>query len=387
MAKIVDIIPTDTRAKCVAGESCSIDFSFTNTTGRKARVGGKVVAGNKEQEQWFKVKGGPEWDLDPNATDKLTVTAQIPKDAKPETYTLQVMMFDVAQPEDYFDMSPTVRIDVGAATVAPTPEPKGFPWWILVAVVGVLLIAGVAAWLLWPRSVSVPAVVGMKAEQATATLEQASLSVAKVTEISNAPPDEVIRQEPAADTEVKKNSQVVIYVAGQEAMVDVPNVIKIPFADAERMLAASQLKAVRKEPPRATLEFQPGEVVAQSPAFGSQVKPGSVVTLEVAGPSVKVPDVKGRTLPDALTRMAEAQLLVQVTGDQSKLSEKVTGTTPSENTVVLKGSQVKVHMPGGFVIIPLDRLRIEPLIMQKVPLPILRQVTPESEAPAPEDKK
>ena len=182
MAKIVDIIPTNDQVKCVAGESFAVDFSFTNTTGRRLRVGHKVLPGDKTQEQWFKVKGGPEWDLDVNATDKLTVTAQVPKDLKPGTYTLQAMIFDVREPEDHCDLSAPVRIEVGAAPEVPKKEEeKPFPWWILAAVLGVLLVAGLATWLLWPKSVSVPGVVGMAAEQAKSALQEASLSVTEVT--------------------------------------------------------------------------------------------------------------------------------------------------------------------------------------------------------------
>jgi len=377
MAKIVDIIPTNDQVKCVAGESFAVDFAFTNTTGRKLRVGHKLLPGDKTQEQWFKAKGGPEWDLDINATDKLTVTAQVPKDSKPGTYTLQAMIFDVRQPEDHCDLSQTVRIEVGAAPEAPRPvEGKPFPWWILAAVLGVLLVAGLTTWLLWPKGVAVPGVVGLAAQQAKSALQGASLSVAEVTEPSTAAIGEVIRQDPAAGTEVKKDSQVVIYVAGPEAMVGVPNVVRVPFPEAERILGTLNLKAVRKEPLKATREFQPGQVATQNPDFQSQVKPGSVVELEVAGPSVLVPRVKGQMLPAAMEAMAKAKLFVKVTGDQSRLQEGVTGTTPSEDTVVLEGSEVQIHMPGNVMIfIPREKMQIEPILMHK--LPLLRKVMPE----------
>lgn len=389
MANIVNIIPTDDQIKCMAGESCSVDFSFTNTTGRKIRVGGKVLPGDKGQEQWFKPKGGPEWDLDPNATDKLTVMALVPKDVKPGTHTLQVMIFDVRQPEDYFDMSPPVRIEVGAAVVPPPPPPNGFPWWILATVLGVLVVAGLAAYLiLWPQNVSVPAVVGMKADQAKAVLQDASLTVSQIDEPSTSPIGLVISQDPEKDAEVKKDSQVVIHVAAAKAKVtaDVPNLVRVPFPDAERILGTLNLKAVRKEPPKATLEFQPGQVATQNPGFPSQVEPGSIVELEVAGPSVQVPRVKGQTLPAAMEAMAKAQLFVEVTGDQSKLQEAVTGTSPAEDTVVLQGSKVKIHMPGNVLIfIPPERIRLNPIFLPKQ-LQIMRKVMPEGETTKQEHK-
>lgn len=389
MAKIVEILPTSDQVKCAAGESCSVDVSFTNITAGKIRVGAKILPGDKVLEQWFKpAEGGAERDLDPKTTEKLSFKAKIPADAKPGAYTLQVMLFDVKQPEDYFDVSQTVRLDIGAPAVAPKPvESKPFPWWIPAVVLGVLLVAGVGIFLaLQNGNVAVPGVVGLPADQATSALEAASFSVSRVDQHSTSPLGQVLSQDPPEGTEVKKQSQVVIHVAAAEPMVDVPNLIRVPFEDAESLLRKLNLKAVRKGPPKATLEFQAGQVTMQSPGFPNRVKPGTTVELEVAGPSVRVPSVKGQTLPAAMEAMAKAQLFVEVTGDQSKLQERVTGTTPAEDAVVLTQSKVQIHMPGNVLIfIPPQQIRLNPLFGTKMQM--LRQVMPEGGPPAkPENK-
>lgn len=380
MAKIVDILPTSDQLKCVAGQSCAVDFSFTNTTGRRIRVGGKILPGDQVLERWFNPpEGGAERDLDPNTTEKLTFKAQIPVDAKPGTYTMQVMLFDVKQPEDYFDLSPTVRIEIGAASEVPKKEgPKPFPWWILAVVFGVLLVAGVATWLfLRNGDVTVPDVAGLSSGPARSELEKASLAVSQVTEVSSAPVDQVLRTDPAAGTEVKKDSRVVMFVAGPAAKVDVPNLVKVPADEAERILGSLGLKAVRRQPPKATLEFATGQVVTHTPAMGNKVDPGTTVELEVAGDSVKVPRVKGLPLPAAMQAMANLQLFVEVTGDQNKLQEAVVGTSPPEDTVVLRRSKVQVQMPGIRVLIPFPVIQANPLFINK--MKIMREVMPEGE--------
>lgn len=378
MAKIVDILPTSDRLKCKAGENCSVDFSFTNTTPRSLRVGGKLVAADPAIGGWFKPKGATEWDLEPKAADKCSIGGKIPPDAKPGAYTFQFMVFDVKNPEDEYDLSQTVRVEVEEAEkVVAQTETTGFPWWIVAAVAGVLAVAGLAAWLLLRNGdVTVPDVAGQNVEAAKSALQSASLAVTQMTEISSLPVDQVLRTDPAAGSSVKKNSQVVLIVAGRAAKVDVPNLISVNIEDAERLLQTMGLKPVRKQPLKAAELFKAGQVVSQSPALGAKVDPGTPVELEVAGDSIKIPRVKGMQLPAAMQAMANAGLFVEVTGDQNKLQEPVVATNPSEGTLVLKGSRVQIQMPGIRIVIPVDLIRTNPLFTNK--LQIMRQVMPDT---------
>jgi PASTA domain len=128
--------------------------------------------------------------------------------------------------------------------------------------------------------------------------------------------------------------------------VKVPNVVRTPFEQAAEELQRANLMVVKKET-KATLEFAPGEVMQQDPAASTSVDPGATVSLLVAGPSVRVPRVKGSLLANALQQMAAAKLFVKVRGDQDKLGQPVVDTSPAGDVVVLEGSEVTIMMPGS----------------------------------------
>ncbi|MDP9388551.1 MAG: PBP1A family penicillin-binding protein [Actinomycetota bacterium] len=92
----------------------------------------------------------------------------------------------------------------------------------------------------------------------------------------------------------------------------VPSVMGMPVDQAEEALARDGLRAVRHA--RASDEYPPGYVVAQSPPGGGEVPGGSEVVLEVSsGPATAtVPDVLDRTAEEATARIEEAGLAAEV---------------------------------------------------------------------------
>jgi hypothetical protein len=80
---------------------------------------------------------------------------------------------------------------------------------------------------------------------------------------------------------------------------------------------------------------------------------------------VEVPAVQGATLPAAIEKMGERQLLIQVTGDQSQLNASVVGTTPQAGEKVKKWTTVTIMMPGPPGP-PIDPRILHPLIKKEL---------------------
>jgi beta-lactam-binding protein with PASTA domain len=340
-------------------------FSVTNITAARLGVGARVIVEAPAEDDWFTVEGAG-GELASNETGQIIVTARLPADTKPGKYKfkLQVYSTERGRAGEDFVNGPTAVVEMPEKEIVPNGTGGGGDkkWvWIAVAAAVVLLSGGLGGWLLWPSGgVTVPEVAHkMMIDEARKALQAVGLRNVKEEpmQTSDAAPDSVVKQEPKGGTRVTTGTLVTLWVARSAGPVTtaVPNVVRLPLDVAEQQLEAAGLKAVKKGPLVATLEFKAGVVTKQRPAAFSQVPPGAAVVLSVAGESVKIPTVKGNRLQDALRKMTAARLLVKVTGDQDKLNQRVVSTTPPEGQAVLAGSQVTIHMPGHITWIPLSK--------------------------------
>lgn len=143
-------------------------------------------------------------------------------------------------------------------TVAPLPKPKPKP-----AVV----------------EATVPKVVGLQAPAALTSLEKAGLTGTTRGVFSDKPKNEVVGQDPAATTKVKKGSTVTLEVSKGKRSVPVPDVVGQDAAAAiQTMKAAGFAVTIARVP-----SDQPaGQVVAQAPPAGKPAPGDSKVRLNVS---------------------------------------------------------------------------------------------------------
>lgn len=89
-----------------------------------------------------------------------------------------------------------------------------------------------------------------------------------------------------------------------------PNLVGLTEADAQKNLATLGLKLLiaGREPS----DKQEGTVILQSPKVGDLVGPDLAVSLTIALPAPKVPDVTGKTLEEATQALANAGYLVKI---------------------------------------------------------------------------
>jgi eukaryotic-like serine/threonine-protein kinase len=145
-----------------------------------------------------------------------------------------------------------------------------------------------------PRTFPVPDLTTMTVEEAQLTLDEANLTLGEQTpEASDLPEGQIIRQEPAADEEVKKDTPVDVWVStGPEVTtVSVPDVTCLSFGQAKAQLVSRglQINEDGTAPPN-PLCSNPNKIAAQDPPAGSQVETGSTVNVYTGETSPPTPE-------------------------------------------------------------------------------------------------
>ena len=211
--------------------------------------------------------------------------------------------------------------------VAPVP-PKRSRWpWIIVALL--LLAAGAVAAVALsgalggsgggttattdttkttPTSATVPSdLVDQTSFKAEDELTAKGFKPRLVQLASKKQPGIVLRVNPSGGTTAAYGSTVLLYVSKGQTLVTVPKLIGTMVGDATTTLTGLKLTPAQTD----SDSLQPkGTVIAQDPAQGAVVAPGSTVTLTVSsGPKpVTVPDVRGEDIATARSNLENAGL-------------------------------------------------------------------------------
>jgi serine/threonine-protein kinase len=144
-----------------------------------------------------------------------------------------------------------------------------------------------------PKLVKVPILVGSPRSVAVQRIRAAGFSPGVTEEESSAPKGEVLRQSPSAGSRVDPGSTISIVVSEGEEQATVPNVIGKPRRGAVEALRAAGLDPSVSEQ-ETGVPSKVGRVTDQFPPPGSEVEPGSAVTVVVgkAPPAEAVPEEK-----------------------------------------------------------------------------------------------
>ena len=132
-----------------------------------------------------------------------------------------------------------------------------------------------------PEQVTVPDVTGLSQASAESRLRDAHLEVQVDEQESEDVRDgDVISQNPAAGTDVARNSTVTIAVSTGKPKVSVPDVVGMKEAKANSTLSRAGLTPSRQER-EVTDPAQDGVVLEQRPGSGSEVDKGSQVVIVI----------------------------------------------------------------------------------------------------------
>jgi serine/threonine-protein kinase len=193
-----------------------------------------------------------------------------------------------------------------------------------------VLIAGPAA----PQTVAIPAVANMSEADARTQIQAAGLRLgeSRPQESSVEQKDQVLNTDPPAGTVVDERSLVTLIVGSGPASVTVPRLEGKTLQEAQQATSDSSLI---------------NHVIDSTPKAGESVKGGDsvAVIIGIQQTGVKVPDVSGQDLDDAVRALEGEGLRAQVP-DNADDSDKVTGTDPAAGTVVQPNSQVEL-LTGG----------------------------------------
>jgi serine/threonine-protein kinase len=130
------------------------------------------------------------------------------------------------------------------------------------------------------KLVKVPVLVGTQRSVAVQQIRGRGLTPGVEEEESAKPAGEVIRQAPSAGSELPRGSSVSIVVSKGEKMTKVPNVIGKERREAVEALRAAGLAPIVEEEETEVAQ-QVGRATDQFPTPGSEVEPGSEVTVVV----------------------------------------------------------------------------------------------------------
>lgn len=219
--------------------------------------------------------------------------------------------------------------------------------WLLLALVGLLIAIGLVIWYVGrTSSKTVPPVVGLRIDTAVSRLQQDGFKL-QIARQSNARPAGVVfGQNPAAETRHDNGSTVRLLVSNGRSQARIPNAVGLTQSVARDRLVKAGFRVVTTE----VFSAQPrNNVVAQSPAAGGTVVPGSLVRLSVSKGSgkVEVPNEVGNPVVQARSELAAKGLAPNISHVPS--SQPV-GTVVAQNPTggsVRAGSTVYLNVSKG----------------------------------------
>jgi eukaryotic-like serine/threonine-protein kinase len=281
---------------------------------------------------------------------------------------------NVTQPDGAFGDAPTTRIPVVTPpprrSVAPDrpeqrhvvetvdadyAEPRRDRRWVLFPLLlAAAIVIGYFALKNSPigaEQVVVPKLQGQLASTAQKRLMELGL-VSKVTNEDNAdvPQDRVIRQDPPAGANARKNDVVTLVVSGGLPRVSVPDIKDYNVGDAERALAGARLKYKVVEAYSGNVPEK--QLIDVNPPPGTSVRQNSTVTLTVSKgvKPIFVPDLVGMTTTAARKTLAKLGLslnVAQQTESDTIPKDVIASQDPQPSASAAPNSTVSVIVSTG----------------------------------------
>jgi eukaryotic-like serine/threonine-protein kinase len=189
-----------------------------------------------------------------------------------------------------------------------------------------------------PVMISVPQVTGLNQTAAETALRKAGLTPGAVTQTASATigAGVVISTNPGAGTSWPQNRPVGLTVSAGPPLPDFVGQ-QFQAAQGQAQSGGYQLQEVQD----ASSSQPQGVITGQSPAAGTPISPGEVVTVHVSNgpPEVPVPNVTGDTVRQATRILEQAGFTVTVNsgffGGQEVASYSPTGEAPQGSTITL----------------------------------------------------
>ncbi|MDG4805346.1 Stk1 family PASTA domain-containing Ser/Thr kinase [Micromonospora sp. WMMD1120] len=223
---------------------------------------------------------------------------------------------------------------------------------VAAVVVALGLVAAVGGW--WfgvGRYTATPQLVSLSKAEAQAQADRAGLLLkyAEPRFDEKAPKDSVLGQSPASAAKILKGGTITLTLSLGPERFPVPDVIGKEYELAEADLVNVKLVVV-KGTARYDDTLPSGVVLDSSPKVGTEVKPGTKITLILSRgrAPVTVPNLVGKSLTEARATLAQLNLVLAETyKDSDKPKDEILGQSPADGAGVEKGTQVKLDVSKG----------------------------------------
>ncbi|MEU3184970.1 Stk1 family PASTA domain-containing Ser/Thr kinase [Streptomyces sp. NPDC006923] len=224
---------------------------------------------------------------------------------------------------------------------------------ILLVVAGILVLVG--AILIGkevfggkdePIQVSVPQLVGKTVADAEKLASNASVKIAESgSERCEVPKGSICSQTPASGT-MNTGETIQIVVSEGAPQVKVPDVVDKQEESATEILQADDFEVETKQ---VESDEDPGTVLKQDPAGGSQAEKGTKVTLTIAkNTEIPIPPVVGQSFDNAKGQLETLGFtVVRNDVDSDQPANQVVKQTPEGNSSAAKGSQITLEVSRG----------------------------------------
>ncbi|WP_410871598.1 Stk1 family PASTA domain-containing Ser/Thr kinase [Nocardia sp. A7] len=259
--------------------------------------------------------------------------------------------------------------------VGPVGEERNRTGLIALGVAAALAVAFGLFWVLvGPGSkadqVAVPDLSGKTAQQAQSALQQAGFYVAvQEKPDGKVAPGNVIATQPLGGSRIDEGSTVTVQISTGPTQVQLPRLIGMSQADAERQLNSLglQLDPNVARSPSSTADTD--KVIVQEPSAGVRVDIDQPVVLTIgSGPEeVRVPSVVGQDISVAQPNLVDsAGFTVEIKEMKSPLPKgQVLATNPAGGSSAEKGSTITVHVSAGDRITVPDLTGLTPVQAQE----------------------
>lgn len=214
-----------------------------------------------------------------------------------------------------------------------------------------------------PRSVRMPDFTGFDYVTAERRLIALSLNIRVQRGVArshnpNYRVDLIVNQMPFAGEELVAGSQVILYL-NPSPFPRMPNLVGMDILSAQAKLSGEAPNYSQRsiEESEFNPRFAPGVVVNQIPRAGSELRPPGVAVMyyNPQQPKVTVPDVMGLTVPDAVSKIEQNNLVARWPPREDPSSYRITGQSPSAGTVVDARSVVTLRIAAAVVVPDLRR--------------------------------
>lgn len=202
-------------------------------------------------------------------------------------------------------------------------------------------------------TVTVPNLVGLQLEAAQTQYPDLTIVKANTEYSDSAPEGQIIKQDPAKNTKVKKNAEVKVTVSLGPQQIEVPDVTGKDKTEAEATLRSKGFTNIVEQ--SEYNDMAAGYVISTSPAAGEKAAASDAITVTISlGPDmskmVPVPNVVGMTSEQAKRAIQDAGLIAGTPTEEYSNTVKagyVISQDPKSDTKITLKSTVNYVVSKG----------------------------------------